>query len=80
MYWDPESLVKDFQAVARFAGIELGKDGTTVESLPAPHSPPTTGAYPEPLIMTRSRRSAGTRTEGSPYPKAQDRTHVVCYS
>ncbi len=38
---DTELLVVDFTRVAAMAGVEVGRGQLTVESLPAPHRPPT---------------------------------------
>ena len=41
MTTDPAQLSKDFRLVAKLAGISLPARGLTVQSLAAPHSPPT---------------------------------------
>ena len=41
MKWRPEAVINDFAVVARLAGVELPNEAITVESLPAPHLPPT---------------------------------------
>ena len=39
--WNPEHIAADFITIARLAGVELPAGALTVESLPAPHAPPT---------------------------------------
>lgn len=41
MTLDIESLIKDYLRVAEIAGINLPNDFISVESLPAPHTPPS---------------------------------------
>jgi hypothetical protein len=41
IYWDPDALINDFRIAAHLAGVELGEDAITVESLPASRAPPT---------------------------------------
>ena len=38
--WNPEQLLEDFLAVAKFAGIELQREAIQIETLPMPHRPP----------------------------------------
>lgn len=38
---DPEPLLEDFLAVAELARIRINRDQISVESLPAPHRPPS---------------------------------------
>jgi len=39
--WNPDRIAADFITIARLAGVELPAGALTVESLPAPHAPPT---------------------------------------
>lgn len=41
MTWNPDRIAADFITIARLAGVELPAGALTVESLPAPHAPPT---------------------------------------
>ena len=41
MKWRPESLIDDFRTVATLAGVELHMEAIRIESLSAPHVPPT---------------------------------------
>ena len=42
--WNPEQLLEDFLAVAKFAGIELQREAIQIETLPMPHRPPRSPA------------------------------------
>lgn len=42
MSWNPNQVIEDFRAVIRLAGVELVGGAIVIESLPAPHTPPTT--------------------------------------
>jgi len=41
MTWRPEAAIDDFRTVARLAGIEMPNGAISIESLSAPHVPPT---------------------------------------
>ena len=41
MDWSPEEVLEKFRAVAELASVSLSEDDIRIESLPAPHKPPS---------------------------------------
>jgi hypothetical protein len=55
--WDSEAAIGDFRTVARLAGVELANGAIAIETLSAPHVPPTRLPIGKMAVYVFSRRA-----------------------
>lgn len=72
MNWAPETVIEDFRAVAKLAGIAVEPRNIEIETLPAPHVPPTRLPPGKMAVYVFSRNDTCLKV-GKVGPKSQAR-------